>query len=200
MDNTVITIGRQFGSGGSDVGKLLAGELKIAYYDKELLQVAAAESGLNQQIFEKADEKEPARLAFAFHSTGCCGLHEDFLSNERLFMMQCDAIRLIAERESCVIIGRCSDYVLRDFPRHLSVFIHDTPENRVDRITKKLNIGAQAARDMMDRIDRVRASYYNYFTDKCWGKAESYNLSIDVSILGTEATAVFLKDLIARTF
>ena len=104
MDNTVITIGRQFGSGGSEVGKLLAQELKIAYYDKELLLVAAAESGLNPQIFEKADEKEPAGLTFAFHSSGICCPHDDFLSNERLFMMQCDAMRTVAERESCVII------------------------------------------------------------------------------------------------
>jgi cytidylate kinase len=204
MDNIILSIGRQFGSGGSEIGKKLAKELNISYFDKELLAIAAQDSGLCTEIFEKADEQESSGFAYAF-SLGFSPLgtyipHNDVLSNEKLFLLQSDAIRNVAEKEPCVIIGRCSDYILRDNPNCLSFFIHNSNDNRVKHIMKRENVSAIRAKELMSKADKSRAAYYNYYTNKFWGVASSYNFSIDVSILGIDGTVSFLKDLVIRKF
>ena len=134
-DKIILTIGRQFGSGGREVGQKLAKALGIAYYDKELMAIAAKESGLNQEFFEKADERASGGLAYAFtmgyFNMGTFAPYNDILSNDRLFKYQSDAIRKLAAEKSCVLIGRCADYILRDDPACLSFFIHTTEEQRI---------------------------------------------------------------------
>ena len=159
MDNKIIlTIGRQFGSGGREVGQKLAKELGIGYYDKELMALAAKESGLSEEFFEKADEKASSGLAY-----GLFPPYADVLSNDRLFLYQSDTIRNLAEKGSCVIVGRCADYILRDNPDCLSFFIHNNKENRIQRIIESQNLTVEQAEELMLKTDKSRAAYYNYY-------------------------------------
>lgn len=203
MDNKIIvTIGRQFGSGGREVGKKLSEALGIAYYDKELMAVAAKESGLSEEFFEKADERASNGLSYAF-SVGLSYMgmftpYTDILSNDGLFKFQSDAIRKIAEKGSCILVGRCADYILRDDPACLSFFIHNSKENRIQRIVSSQNVTVEQAKELMTKTDKSRAAYYNYYTNKEWGMASSYNFSIDVSVLGVDETVEFMKSFVER--
>ena len=202
MDKIILTIGRQFGSGGRLIGKKLAEALNISFYDKELITLAARESGLCTEVFERADEKTSARLSHAF-SVGMSymGVYTpcaDILSNEGLFKIQSDVIRKLAEEESCVITGRCADYILRDNPRCISFFIHDTIPNRVRRIAQRQQLTDEQARELIAKTDKSRAAYYDYYTGKAWGVSSSYRLSIDASVLGIDETVRFMKDFIER--
>ena len=203
MDNKIIlTIGRQFGSGGREVGQKLAKELGIGYYDKELMALAAKESGLSEEFFEKADEKASSGLAYAFTMgysyMGLFPPYADVLSNDRLFLYQSDTIRNLAEKGSCVIVGRCADYILRDNPDCLSFFIHNNKENRIQRIIESQNLTVEQAEELMLKTDKSRAAYYNYYTNKEWGVASTYNFSIDVSVLGIDETVAFMKNFVER--
>lgn len=203
MDNKIIlTIGRQFASGGREVGKKLAKALNIAYYDKELMTLAAKESGLSEEFFEKADERASSGLSYAFSMgysyMGLFPPYADVLSNDRLFLFQSDAIRKLADEGSCVIVGRCADYILRDNPNCLSFFIHNTKENRIQRIIESQNLTVEQAKELMTKTDKSRASYYNYYTNKEWGVATSYNFSIDVSVLGIDESVEFIKNYVER--
>lgn len=199
MDNKLIlTIGRQFGSGGREIGQHLAKELGIGYYDKELMAVAARESGLCEEVFERADEQASSGLSYAFtmgYSSfmGMFTPYNDILSNDGLFKIQSDAIRKLAENESCVLVGRCADYILRDDPSCLSFFIHSSIESRVQQIVERQGVTVEEARILMEKTDKSRAAYYNYYTNKTWGMASSYNFSIDVSVLGLDETVKFIK-------
>ncbi len=200
----ILTIGRQFGSGGRIIGKKLAEALGIAYYDRELIDLAAKESGLCPDVFERADEKASDGLAHAFTMgmtyMGMYTPHSDILSNEGLFKIQSDSIRKLAENESCVIVGRCADYILRDNPNCLSFFIHDNMENRVQRVVERQHITIEQARELITKTDKSRAAYYDYYTNKTWGMSSSYHLSIDASILGIEETVAFIKSFVVRKF
>lgn len=204
MDNKIIlTIGRQFGSGGREIGQKLAEALGIAYYDKELMAIAARESGLCEEVFEKADEQASSGLSYAFTMgfssyMGMFAPYTDILSNDGLFKLQSDAIRTLAENESCVLVGRCADYILRDNPNCLSFFIHNTMENRIQRIIESQAITVENAKDLMTKTDKSRAAYYNYYTNKIWGMASSYNFSIDASTLGVDETVAFMKSFVDR--
>lgn len=203
MENKVIiTIGRQFGSGGREVGQKLAKALGITYYDKELMAVAARESGLCEEVFERADERASSGLSYAFTMgysfMGMFTPYTDILSNDGLFKFQSDAIRKLAETESCVLVGRCADYILRDEPACLSFFIHSSLENRIQRIVQRQGVTVEQAKELLTKTDKSRAAYYNYYTNKVWGMASSYNFSIDVSVLGVEETVSFMKAFIDR--
>ncbi|RHJ83428.1 AAA family ATPase [Parabacteroides sp. AM08-6] len=201
-DKIILTIGRQFGSGGREIGKKLAAALGIAYYDKELMAVAAKESGLSEEFFEKADERASSGLSYAFSVgfsyMGMFTPYTDILSNDGLFKFQSDAIRKLAEKGSCVLVGRCADYILRDNPDCLSFFIHNTKENRIQRIIEYQNVTVEQAKELMTKTDKSRAAYYNYYTNKEWGVASSYNFSIDVSVLGVDETVEFIKSFVER--
>jgi cytidylate kinase len=204
MKRTIITIGRQFGSGGRVIGRRLADELGIAYYDKELLAEAARESGLSGEFFEKADEKpSTGGLAYAFSAglpnMGFYAPYPDILSNEHLFLFQSNAIRSIADRGgSCLLVGRCADYVLRDDPGLLSLFIHNNSENRIRNIIERQQVTKEEAMELMKKTDRSRASYYKYYTDKEWGMSSSYHFSIDASFLGIDGTVGLIREMIDR--
>ncbi|WP_099465421.1 MULTISPECIES: cytidylate kinase-like family protein [Parabacteroides] len=203
MDNRIVlTIGRQFGSGGREIGQKLAKSLGIAYYDKELLSVAAKESGLCEDVFEQADERASSGLAYAF-TMGYSYMSmftpfNDILSNDALFKLQSDAIRKLAETESCILVGRCADYILRDDTACISFFIHNTMENRIQRILESQQITVEQAKELIVKTDKSRAAYYNYYTNKAWGVASSYNFSIDASVLGIDETVAFMKSFVEK--
>lgn len=198
----ILTIGRQFGSGGREIGMKLAKLLGIGYYDKELIAVAARESGLCTEVFEKADERASSGMAYAFTMgypyMGMFMPYNDILSNDELFRIQSEAIRNLAAKESCVLVGRCADYILRDNPACISFFIHNNPEIRVQRIVESMGVSVEEAKNLMTKTDKGRASYYNYYTNKTWGASASYNLSIDASILGIDDTVDFIKTFVER--
>lgn len=194
----ILAIGRQFGSGGREIGQKLAKAFGIGYYDKELITEAAKESGLCEDIFERADERANHALSYAFtmgYSSfiGMFTPANDILSNDTLFKIQSDTIRNIADKGSCVLVGRCADYILRDDPACLSVFISSTIETRIQKIVERMGVTVEQAKELMTKNDKSRAAYYNYYTNKTWGMASSYNLCVDASILGIDGTVNFIK-------
>lgn len=200
--HVVITIGRQYGSGGREIGFRVAEKLGIKCYDKEILSVAAKESGLCEKIFEVHDEKPTKSFLYSLvmdsYSMGYTPSgYVDMPIGHKIFLAQFDAIKNIAERESCVFVGRCADYALGDNPDLFSVFIHGTMEHRVKRIMERLNIEDEgSARDIITKTDKKRAAYYNSYSDKKWGDAKTYNLSIDSGILGIDGTADLIVDIV----
>ena len=202
--NYVICIGRQPGSGGLLIGKKLAQELGLNFYDKELLQLASQESGLGKEFFEKYDEKTIHNLY-----GGLVGIQGSFmgeinagyyLNNENLFSIQSKVIRNLAEKESCIFVGRCSDYILKEHPRCLSVFITADICDRVKRVSQDLDLNESKAIAYLNKMDKKRANYYNYFTNKKWGEATSYHISINSSVLGIDSTVEIIKEIVKRRF
>lgn len=186
----IISIGRQFGAGGRRVGQALAKRLDIAYYDRELILEAAKEYGFAPEFFEENDEKSASFSGNVLQwmeslVTGGMGA-KNYLSQDALFEMQASAIRKIAEEKSCVIVGRCSDYVLRDNPNCFSVFLHSSDEDRARRIQERSQISREEALTKMKTQDKKRAAYYNFYSNKTWGEAATYDLSLNVSALGVE--------------
>ena len=198
----VINIGRQLGSGGRAIGKLLAEELGIAYFDKEILTIAARESGFCTEVFERSDEQKGFFRSVLGNLVPMMSSGGDFynnqLSDEHLFHLQAEAIRKAAQQQSCIFIGRCADYILRDHPRCVNVFISADPADRVKRICEQMNVVPKAAQRMMEHGDEKRASFYNFYSANTWGAAETYHLCINSSVLGIEATAQFIKQFALR--
>ena len=200
MENFVITVGRQFGSCGKEIVHALAKRFNIAFYDKELIALASKESGLCQEFFEKADEKNSGNLLQAFAAGFTFGpfQYNDFLSNDKLFQIQSDVIRKVANEHSCVIVGRCADYILRENKRCINIFIHADTEERVKTVMNRQHIPEQDARELVRKMDKTRPNYYNFYSDKEWGVAASYHLSVDSSLLGVEGTVDFIEQFVKR--
>ncbi len=200
MKKVIITIGRQFGSGGRTVGKKLAEQLGIAYYDKELINLASKESGICGEFFEKADEKNSGSLlkalAMGFTMNNAIFQSNDYLSNESLFRIQSDVIRKVAAEGSCVLVGRCADYILREDPDCIDVFISAGWKDRICRAMEYNHLEEKEAQEFLRKADKSRASYYNYYTDKIWGAAESYDLCINSSLYGIDRTVAFIRSFI----
>ncbi len=203
-DNYVINLGRQLGSGGKEIGEKLAANLGIKFYDKELLNIAAKESGLCQEFFEKADEHASQSIIggifgtrFPFYSDGAIP-YGNCLSNDSLFKIQSDVIHELAQQESSLFLGRCADYILRDHPRCLNVFISASKEERINRVAQLNNLSQKDAEDLIDKTDKRRAAYYNYYSYKTWGAAATYHLCIDSSALGIDNTVQFIKEFAAK--
>ena len=189
-ERTVITIGREFGSGGHEIGMKLAEKLGIKCYDKELLELAAKESGLCEELFASQDEKPTNSFLYSLvmdtYSLGYTNSYVDMPINHMGFLAQFDAIKKLAERESCVIVGRCADYALEDNPYAVSVFIKASLDERVQRIKRIYELNDSKAADLIQKTDKRRASYYNYYSSKKWGEAKSYNLCIDSGLVGID--------------
>lgn len=192
MANKIYTIGREFGSGGREVGEKLAAKLGIKLYDKELLQQAAKDSGFCEEIFENHDEKPTNSFLYSLvmDTYSVSGYSAapflDMPLNHKVFLAQFETIKKIAEKESCVIVGRCADYALSDNPDCINIFIHADLDVRIKNVSRNLNITENKARDIINKTDKQRASYYNYYTSKKWGDSKSYNLSLDAGKLGTD--------------
>lgn len=197
---TVITIGRQFGSGGKEIGERLAKDLGIKCYDKELLTVAAKESGLCEELFENHDEKPTNSFLYSLvmdtYSLGYTSSYSDMPINHKVFLAQFDAIKKLAEREPCVIIGRCADYALEDNPYAISIWIKADMDCRVKRIMSKYELNESKAADMIQKADKKRASYYNYYSSKKWGDGKSYDLCLDSGKLGIDGAIDLIKKFI----
>lgn len=206
MSKYIITIGRQFGSAGREIGFKLAERLGIKCYDDELLKEAAKSSGLCEQIFESHDEKPTQSFLYSLvMDTYSLGYNNsgfvDMPLSQKVFLAQFDAIKKIADRESCIIVGRCADYALADYKNVISVFISADMDSRVERIKERKNIAKNAdAVDIINKTDKKRASYYNYYTSKKWGVAKSYDICINSSLFGVDGTVDILEGMIKRKF
>jgi len=194
--NFALTIGRQLGSGGKKIGEILSEKLGIPCYDKELILLASQKSGLGKELFEQMDEKSQHRFFSNFFGfrTGTVGnFATNYLQNEMLFAIQSDVIRSLAEKESGIFVGRCADYILRDHPNCLTVFINANPDDRTNTISQAMKISEKEALDLINETDKKRAGYYNYYSNKTWGMSTSYHLCINSSVLGIEETAEFIS-------
>ncbi len=199
--NIIINVGRQIGSGGRVIAKMLAEEFGCQYYDREILYKAAKESGICEKFFEQNDEQKgffhslfhlhaPHMSDGNFYGTGC--------SQDELFKMQSDSIRKAAEEGPCVFVGRCADYVLRDMEHVTNVFITANTEQRIAEMQKRCKCNMDTARKLLANRESERATYYNFYTGKKWGSSASYDLCIDSSILGIEATAEFIAEFVRK--
>ncbi len=197
----IINVGRQLGSGGHDIARMLALDFNAKYYDKEILNLAAKESGFSEKIFEQNDEKKGfIRGLFSMTTPHVSGAYESGFSQENLFKFQSDAIRKAAKEGSCVFVGRCADYVLRDFENVVNIFITASMHDRVQQILNKQNVTPPEAKRMILQAEGKRASYYNYYTGKKWGHAESYDLCVNTSILGMAETEKMIAEFIRKKF
>lgn len=197
----IINIGRSLGSGGRAIGHILAKDFDIAYYDREILNLAAKESGFCAEVFERNDEKNRFLRTLGniipFIGGGAT-YYDNELSNENLFRIQSEAIRKAAADHSCIFIGRCADYVLRDNPRCVNVFITANMEDRIASVMKWNNCTAEKAQEIIEKGDSERASFYNFYSSGTWGAASTYHLCINSSVLGIEQTAVLIKNFVIQ--
>ncbi len=197
--NTVITIGRQFGSGGREIGELVAEHYGIKCYDKELLSRAAKESGFCEEMIQNHDERPTNsflyNLVMDTYSFGYnASSFVDMPISHKVFLAQFDTIKKIADEGPCVIVGRCADYALAEYDNVLNLFIHANEECKIKRLKERFEDVKtdEQAREMMNKKDKQRQSYYNYYSSKKWGRADSYDLCINSSILGIEGTVDFI--------
>ena len=199
-EKIVITIARQYGSGGREIGEKVAAALGIKHYDENLITLAAREGNLDETVASKADESAANSLLYTlalgsnfFGSAMNFGYKPPL--NDKLFLLQSDVIRRAAEEGSCVIIGRCADYVLRDHPRRLSVFVYgDLPHRKARVMERHEGLTEAQAIDLINKTDRRRSSYYNFYTGNKWGKYDNYHLAVNSSLLGIDKTAEMIAD------
>lgn len=200
----IVNIGRQFGSGGRLIGEKIAEKLGFSFYDKELINIASKESGLGKELFEQADEKTRFGLFGGFLGFRASIVGDDFLynylSNETLFKIQSDVIRELAEKQSCVFVGRCADYILREHPYCTNIFITADLNDRIDRVAKRQDIERDKIPDLLEKTDKKRSGYYSYYTNKSWGVAESYHFCMNSSILGIEKTVDLICKIMESRF
>lgn len=189
--NLVITIGRESGSAGRHIGQMLANEMGVKCYDKELLTLAAKHSGLCEELFKTHDEKPTNSFLYSVGYSG--GGYLDMPLNQKVFLAQFDAIKKLAEEESCVIVGRCADYALADYPGMVSVFICGNEEDKIRHLMERHKIERAKAKEIMVKTDKRRSSYYNYYSSKRWGDCKSYDLCINSSAVGYEGAVKIIK-------
>ncbi len=190
--NNIITITRQFGSGGHDIGKALAKRLNIPFYDKELISLAAKESGISPEVFETVDEKATNSLLYSL-SIGLYNYNSGFSStmgempvNDRLYILQHKIIKELSEKENFVVVGRCADYILKDKPNVVKVFVYADLETRVNRAVERNDIDKDRAKQAVIKADKNRANYYSFYSGKKWGQHENYDLCINSTNISTE--------------
>ena len=205
MEKVVITIARQYGSGGKTIGKMLAADLGVKAYDREILRLASEDSGINEALFNQVDEHLKGSSLFRFmkkeyHGELIPPESGDFLSDQNMFNYQAKVIRDLAEEESCVIIGRCGDYVLKDFPNVVRVFIH-APHDFCHKMTVERGSRSEKEADKyMEDIDKYRGEYYHYYTGQEWFDARNYDLTLNSAVLGFEGCVDAIEDYIGIRF
>lgn len=194
MNRQIITIAREYGSGGRLIGQRLAEELDLAFYDKKLITLAAEESGFAEEFIAQTEQKRTFNFFYNLYMTS-----NELPAAEQVFLAQSQVIRKLAQERSCVIVGRCADYILREFPNCLRIFIHAPLEWRVQCVRDIYHESVDNYEDYLQKQDKNRAGYYNYFTQNKWGKAQNYHISIDSSI-GIPSTVRVLKEMVAAFF
>lgn len=203
MSKYVITIARGYGSGGRTIGKMLSEELGIHYYDRELLRLASDESGINEELFGKADEKIKDSFLYKIMKKSYSGEiitpdSDDFISNDNLFQYQAKVIRQLAteEEKSCIIVGRCADYILKDYKNVIRIFVHAPLEHCIDTLENLSHGSRKDIQKKIERIDKHRAAYYEYYTKGKWDNAANYDLCINTSELTFEEAVALIKEYI----
>ncbi len=192
-NHTIINIGRQFGSGGKEVASKIGASLGIEVFDNELISKAAEESGFSKDLFERSDERRSVFNLFSFFGMERFGSSQNYMGDNELFKIQSDVIKGIADKGPAIFVGRCSNYILRD-RECLDVFVSAPLEARVKRVMERTGLGEDEAMSRIERQDRVRQTYYNFFTFGNWGTATDYDLCVDSSILGIEGTAEYIVE------
>jgi cytidylate kinase len=205
MDKYVITIARGYGSGGRTIGKLLSESLGIPYYDRDLLRLASDDSGINEKLFAQADEKIKKSLLFKIASNVYKGEliapdSDDFVSNDNLFNYQAKIIKELAQTESCIIIGRCADYVLREFDNVAKVFVHAPLKDCIQTLKEMTGKPEKEIEKQIAAIDKHRAGYYKYYTGRNWEDAKNYDLCLNSSQLGFEKCVEIVKSYLDIRF
>lgn len=199
----IINVGRQLGSGGRVIAKMLADDFGCGFYDRELLNLAAKESGFREELFEQNDEHK-GFFRSLFHTlsphVSDTSFYNNNMSQESLFKFQSDAIRKAADGGSCVFVGRCADYVLRENENVFNIFITADLDYRIRQVMERRGCDEAKARKIISNGDNERASYYNYYTGKKWGASESYHLCINSTLLGLEQTEKFIAQIIRERF
>ncbi|MBQ8001735.1 MAG: cytidylate kinase-like family protein [Ruminococcus sp.] len=194
----IITIGRQFGSGGREIGKALAESLGIPYYDKELISLAAKESGMDAEVFQNVDERATNSLLYSL-SMGLYSFGNKFSAtgdlpvNDRLYILQHQIIKKLADEGPCVIVGRCADYVLKDRDDCINIFIHADMEYRKQRAIDIHGVSKHKAEQIVNKTDKIRANYYSFYSGQKWGVAQNYHLCIDSSKLGADKAVMLIR-------
>lgn len=199
--NTIITIGRQFGSGGHEIGELLAKKLGIPFYDRNLVKMAAEELHITEEQAELEDEKKLMSIVSNYNLA--MGGYNDFMANAEfyapvgrdLYAVQSAIIKKLAQKGSCVIVGRCADYVLKDYPGCINVFICASKEDRKNRVMDKYHLSERKAAEKMKKIDRERKYYYETYSGKEWGSIQSHQILMNSSLLGKEKIVEYLVAL-----
>ncbi len=200
--NFVVTLGRQFGCGAREIGQMVAKMLDVSYYDKELLLEAAKQSGVAPAIFEASDERTPKFFSSLWsfnlgYYSGTLFAGDQPVKEDNVYQAQSQVMVDLAHKGPCVIVGRSADYILRNETEVISIFLHSSMEDRIKRIVKRGDCKTKKeAREMAIKQNKLRANYYNFYTDKHWGESESYDLSIDSSKLGPEGTAKLIVDYV----
>lgn len=195
----VITISRQFGTGGVEIGKKLAEMLGYDYYDKEIIEMASEKSGISEEMFERA-EKEHNSFLYSLATANYAGyttsiFNADISNSDNLFVIQSNVIREVAKKGNCVIVGRCGNQVLAEEPHVLKVYLHADKEYRINRVMSNLNISRKEAEALVKKTDKKRASYYNFFTSGTWGNASEYDVCLNASVVGLDGTADVIRIL-----
>ncbi len=199
MSNTdVITITRQYGSGGREIGQKLAENLKIPFFDKELIFLAAKDSGVSESFFDEADERMNGSLLYSLATASEGALAKDISFYDRLFQIQTAVIKKIAQNGPCVFVDSCADYVLREEKRVFSIFIHAEDFSRMDRVVHRYGVRLEKAAESLVKKDQQRANYYNYYTNKQWGDPANYNLVIDSAAVGIDDAVELIKAAVAE--
>ena len=202
MKKKIITISRQFGSGGRGIGKLLADRLDIPFYDKELIELASKESGIDERIF-KSEGEEPGRFYQVLGAIGYAlgspagGIYE-YSINDQLYLVQANIIEQLANEGPCVIVGRCADYVLADREDVLNIYLCADMDERLRRVIDEYHV-EDADEAMLCKVDKRRSNYYQYYTDRVWGKAENYDLCINTGKFDTDAIIGMIVDAYRRS-
>ncbi|MBR6223569.1 MAG: cytidylate kinase-like family protein [Lachnospiraceae bacterium] len=201
MSNKLLTVGRQFGSGGYDIAKRVSEKLSMGFYDKELLKESAKNSGLCEEVFHDFDERPTNSFLYSLvmDPYSAIGFHSgtmDMPLNHKVFLASFDTIKAIADKESAVFVGRCADYALENRDNVLNVFIYANIDDRIKRVAERLQIDEKQAKDVINKQDKQRSSYYNYYTTKKWGAISSYDLCINSSILGIEKTSDYIIEFL----
>ena len=193
---SVITISRQFGSGGRFVAKMLAERLGIPYFDNELITMAAKESGYAENIFEKAEQMSSHSFLYSVSMFGSAAGVYGLTLSDKVFLVQSDIIKKCAEQGPCVIVGRCADYVLRDYPNVINFYLYSDLDSKIERYKKYYNEDEKNDKEIKDEIirrDKKRAAYYNYYTTQRWGEIENYHLSIHTDAVGVDGCVDILE-------
>lgn len=200
-EKMIITIGRSYGSGGREIGEKLAKALNIPFYNREILQMAAKQSGMSEEVFEKVDETAASSLLYSVVSgTYMFGNHSapmiDLPINDKLFILQSDIIKKIANEGSAVIVGRCADYILRDDPSCFNVFIHADIKKRVERAVNIYGLENRKVEEYINKMDKKRSTFYRYYSGEKWGDSNNYHLCIDSGAVGIDGAVELIQHLI----